>query len=88
MRETAGGGSQVHLPRPAAANGRSERERWVRITTDLTPEEHKQLRLWLVHAETDAQALVRALLQLLQEDPGLAGRAEERAHELRSALRR
>jgi hypothetical protein len=56
----------------------------VRITTDLMPEEHKRLHSWLVDAETDAQALVRALLQLMHEDAQLARRAERRAHELRS----
>jgi len=82
MREVARSSSPSPPRDELAAPSRPERRRWVRITTDLTPEEHKRLRLWLIHAETDAQALVRGLLQLLQEDPTLAERAERRAHEL------
>lgn len=44
----------------------------VRFTLDLQPQQHKFLKRFALEAETDASAVVRALLARLEEDDTLA----------------
>jgi hypothetical protein len=47
-------------------------ERRIRLTLDLTREQHRFIRRFAVEAETDASSVLRMLLALLEEDPELA----------------
>lgn len=62
-------------PTEAPAPARATR----RITVDLTLEDHRRLRLWALDADTDATALVRALLDLAATSPRTRLEAEDRA---------
>lgn len=44
----------------------------VRITVDLDPALHKQLKLFAVEADTDASSIIRALIAQITTDPTLA----------------
>jgi hypothetical protein len=44
----------------------------VRFTLDLNPQQHKFLKLFALEADTDASAVVRALLAHLEEHEALA----------------
>jgi hypothetical protein len=46
----------------------------VRITVDLDREDHRALRRWVAEEETDAQRVIRALLNELFADQKLAAR--------------
>lgn len=57
---------------------RSRPEKPVRITVDLDAERHRFLRDYAFREETKGTAVIRALLDELQEDPGLSDRVGER----------
>ncbi len=44
----------------------------VRITVDLDPVLHKQLKIFAIEADSDASSVIRALLTRLSTDPVLA----------------
>ena len=50
----------------------------VRITVDLDREDHRALRRWVAEEETDGQQVIRALLDELMTDSGLADRVRRR----------
>jgi hypothetical protein len=50
----------------------------VRITVDLDREDHRALRRWVAEEETDAQRVIRALLDELMTDARLAVRVRRR----------
>jgi hypothetical protein len=47
-------------------------ERRIRLTLDLTREQHRFIRRFALDAETDASSVLRMLLALLEEDSKLA----------------
>jgi hypothetical protein len=49
-----------------------KRDRKIRVTLDLTREQHRFLRRFALDAEADASSILRALLALLEEDAALA----------------
>lgn len=55
---------------PASANGRRQRAsaRAVHYTIDLDPELHRSLRIYALERRVDASAIIRALLELLDQD--------------------
>ena len=55
---------------------RDPKER-VRVSLDLSKEQHKALKIFAVEAETDASAVLRTLLLRLEEDEELAGAVRE-----------
>jgi len=58
------------LQEPAPANGRRERgpARPVHYTIDLDPELHRSLRIYALERRVDAAAVIRALLELLDQE--------------------
>lgn len=56
------------------SNAGGSRERRVRVTLDLTRDQHGFLRRFAFETEADASAILRALLALLEEDSALATR--------------
>lgn len=50
-------------------------ERRIRVTLDLSREQHRFLRRFAFEAEADASAVLRTLLTLLEEDSALAKKA-------------
>ncbi len=61
-------------PLPAAPVAPPARERRVRYTLDLSPEQHRSLKRFAFDAEVDASAIFRVLLAELGRDPALATR--------------
>jgi hypothetical protein len=64
-------------PLPAQTDGRRavllpQSGKRVRFTLDLNPQQHKFLKRFALEAETDASAVVRALLAHLEEDEAMA----------------
>jgi hypothetical protein len=66
-------------PVPSAAAG-SAGGKPVRITVDLDAERHRRLKLYALDSGARAAAVVRALLDELEEDPDLAARVRDRMH--------
>lgn len=60
--------------------GRAPRVKPVRITVDLDPVMHKQLKLFAIEAETDASSIIRALLTQLGADTELASTITNHVH--------
>jgi hypothetical protein len=52
----------------------ANRERRIRVTLDLSREQHRFLRRFAFEAEADASAVLRVLLALLKEDERIAAR--------------
>ena len=75
MRETTTREKPIRVEetdaRRVAALPADARQR-VRFTLDLSKEQHKFLKRFALEAETDASAVVRALLLRLEEDETLA----------------
>lgn len=65
-----------------SSRGQGSSERRIRVTLDLTREQHRFLRSFALDADADASSVLRLLLLLLQEDAVLAatvhGRVERR----------
>lgn len=72
MRQVTAAARESALSR-SEVGGPGSRAR-VRFTLDLSAEQHKFLRRFALEAETDASQVLRVLLRLLEEDPGLADR--------------
>ncbi len=62
------------VPAPVAPVAPPARERRVRYTLDLSPEQHRFLKRFAFDAEVDASAIFRMLLTELGRDPALAAR--------------
>jgi hypothetical protein len=56
----------------AARRPRRGRQRRVRVTVDLTREQHRFLRSFALDADADGSSVLRALLALLAEDRAIA----------------
>jgi len=76
----AGVGRESSAPEDAeaAASSTPSGPRRVRITVDLDREDHRALRRWVADEETDAQRVIRALLDELFRDAKLAARIRAR----------
>jgi hypothetical protein len=63
---------------PAAQEGAGSSDRKIRITVDLTRDQHRFVRRFAFDADADASSVFRVLLSLLEEDAKLAKRVLER----------
>jgi hypothetical protein len=72
------------VPEPVQVLQRPRREKPVRFTLDLDRDRHQFLKQYAVRIEADASQVVRALLDLLRDDPALIVRVQERVWETRS----
>lgn len=80
MRGVAAAGRPAEATQvPAPARPPSAAERRVRITVDLSVDEHRGLRMFAAESGTDASSIIRTLLELLQEDPQLRATVADRA---------
>ncbi len=60
---------------------RTKPDRMVRVSVDLPRPDHKFLRDFAYDAESDGMSVMRALLEEMREDEGLAGRVLDRLAE-------
>ena len=65
----------TEAPRPPTTTARP-----IRYTLDLAREQHRFLKQFALDAEADASEVMRALLHLLEDDPGLASTVRARLH--------
>lgn len=65
---------------PARNGGRIRRpvELPARFTVELQRSQHRYLKRFAMDADSDASSVIRALLTLLEGDPGLRERVQER----------
>jgi len=70
----------LEMPPTEAQRPPTTTARPIRYTLDLAREQHRFLKQFALDAEADASEVMRALLHLLEDDPGLASTVRARLH--------